>query len=114
MIAGKFEVAKFIDIIKPKKWEFRVETLGLTLISLGDPQKRIEIQKELCEKFPDKHVHYTKEYKSLLKKLCKKQGYKIDTESIINAIKESLRNKSNGKISIHAENVNENIRKLLN
>jgi len=105
LVAAKSEVSKFLDIIKPKKWEYRAETLGLTLISLNDPQKRNAIEKELYKEYPDKRSHYTDEYKDLLKNLCKKHGYEVHKESIIKAIENAFTNKHTGNLSIHAKNL---------
>ncbi len=105
LIAGKSGVSKFLDIIKPKRWEYRAETIGLTLTSLKDPQKRKAIENELNNIYPDKKVHYMDEFKDLLKHLCENQGYNTNKESIIKAIEEALTNKNTGKLSIHGKNV---------
>ena len=34
---SKKEVSKFLDVIKPKKWEYRARTFGMVLISISDP-----------------------------------------------------------------------------
>jgi len=105
LIAGKSEVSKFIDLVKPEKWKDRADLLGLKLISLEDPQKRKEIEKELINIYPDGRSHYTDDYKSLCKNLCKKQGYDINNQSIIQAIEDSLTNKNEKQISIQGKKV---------
>ena len=105
MIAGKFEVSKFLDAIKPKKWEYRAKILGLTLISLKDHQKRIAIEREKYKIYPDKRIHYTHEYKDLLKHLCEKQGYEVNKESIIKEIENALTNQNKGELNIYGKNI---------
>ena len=105
LVAGKFEVSKFIDIIKPKKWEYRAELLGLTLVSLEDPQKRKNIERELIKVYPDERTHYTEDYKNLLKNLCEQQGYNVNKASIIHAIEDSLTNKHLNQINQHGKKI---------
>jgi len=111
LIAGKFEVSKFIDIVKPQKWEDRAELLGLTLVSLRDPQKRKNIERKLIKLYPDERTHYTEEYKNILKNLCKKQGYKVNNASVIQAIKNSLTNKHKNQINIQGEKLINDLKK---
>ena len=105
LIAGKFEVSKFIDIVKPQKWNDRADLLGLKLISLEDPQKRKNIERELKKYYPDERTHNTEEYKNLLKNLCKKQGCNVNKPSIIQSIEDAFTNKHRNQISIQGKKV---------
>ena len=89
-IESKNNVVKFIDRIKPKKWEARAETLGLVLKSMSNKNKWRSIKKELSGIYPDKRVHYNQEYKEKLKQLCEKYGYDMSRQSIINEITKAL------------------------
>lgn len=111
LIAGKPGVSKFIHTIKPHKWENRADLIGLTLITLQDPQKRSIIEKELAKVYPDKIAHNTKEYRVLLISLCHKQGYKTDKKSKIIAIENALTNKSKRELSIDGKKVIDDLKK---
>ena len=43
--------------------------------------------------YPDKKIHYTSEYKEILKNLCQKHGYEVNKEAIIESMKFSLHDK---------------------
>lgn len=92
-IEDKSQITKFINTIQPKKWVYRAETLGLALLSHKDPAKRELIQRELNILYPDKKIHYTSEYKEILKNLCQKHGYEVNKEAIIESMKFSLHDK---------------------
>jgi len=92
-IENKSQVAKFLNIIKPKKWEYRAEIIGIALISLKDQEKRGKIEQSLFKKYPDKKTHYSRKYKKYLKNLCEKNGYLINRNTIKNAIRYSLHDK---------------------
>lgn len=92
-IENKFEISKFLYKVKPKKWDFHAKTIGMSLLTLEDPLKRVKIKKELDKKYPDKKVHYSIEYENFLRKLCEKHGYKVDKKNIINAIEIGLSDK---------------------
>ena len=79
-----------MDKIQPRKWEYRAEILGLVLISISNPQNRRSIESELFKVYPDKRVHYTDEYRDLLKILCEKHGYDIKNDSILKKIEAAL------------------------
>ena len=83
---SKKEVAKFIYKVRPKKWEYRAMTFGMVLKSISDPDKRIKIEKELQNSYPDRRIHHTKDYKDKLKNLCVKYSYDVSNESIIKEI----------------------------
>lgn len=89
-IESKIDVVKFIDKIKPRKWEYRAETTGLVLKSISEYQKWRSIKKELSQIYPDRRVHYNQEYKEHLKELCEKYGYDVSKPSIINEIVKAL------------------------
>ena len=89
-IEAKKDVVNFLETIKPRKWEYRAETLGLVLQSISDPKKREKIEKELIKSYPDKKVHYSDEYYNLLKQLCKKNGYDISEKAIFNSLEKAL------------------------
>jgi len=105
LIAGKSGVSKFLDIIKPMRWEYRADLLGLTLVSLKNPEKREAIERDLYKAYPDKHVHYNDEYKELLKDLCKKEGYSVSNESIVRSIEDALTNKNTRELTVHGKRV---------
>ncbi len=96
-IESKKDVVKFINEIKPRKWDYRAKTLGLVLKSRGDPEKRIKIESELSKTYPNRRTYYSKEYRDDLRRLCKKHGYDVSKESIINEIEEILMYKVNAK-----------------
>jgi hypothetical protein len=89
-IETKKNVVKFLDNVQPRKWKIRAEILGLVLISISNPIKRKKIDFELLEKYPDRRVHYTQDYKEKLKGLCKKYEYDVSKEAIYKKIEEAL------------------------
>ena len=119
---SKKEVSKFLDVIKPKKWEYRARTFGMVLISISDPEKRVKIEKELHKTYPDKRVHHSKDYNDKLKDLCVKHGYDVSNMSIIKEIEKMLTYSDNYsrynkeekiKLNFHAKNVISDLKKKL-
>jgi len=119
---SKKEVSKFLDVIKPKKWEYRARTFGMVLISISDPEKRVKIEKELHKTYSDKRVHHSKDYNDKLKKLCVKHGYDVSNESIIEEIEKMLTYSDNYsrynkeetiELNFHAKNVISDLKKEL-
>ena len=119
---SKKEVSKFLDVIKPKKWEYRARTFGMVLISISDPEKRVKIEKELHKTYTDKRVHHSKDYNDKLKNLCVKHGYDVSNESIIKEIEKMLTYNDNYsryskeekiKLNFHAKNVISDLKKKL-
>ena len=117
---SKGEVSKFIDKVKPKKWEHRAKTFGLVLKSISDPKKRVKIEKELHETYTDKRVNYSFEYRDLLKKLCIKHGYDVSNESLIKEIEKMLTYSDNytgitkekkKKLNFYAKNIIDDLKK---
>jgi len=92
-IENKFEISKFLYIVKPKKWENHIFTLGMILLTFLFPEKRKTIKKLLNKKYPDKRIHYNKEYSDILRALIKKQEIIIDHKTLTKAIKISLSDK---------------------
>ncbi|MFX1365072.1 MAG: LAGLIDADG family homing endonuclease [Promethearchaeota archaeon] len=89
-LEAKGNVSKFLYMVKPKKWEYRVETFGLVLKSISDPKKRVKIEKELQRIYKDKRVNYSFKYRDDLEKLCIKYGYDVGSESLIKEIEKML------------------------
>ena len=89
-LESKGDVSKFIYKVKPKKWEYRAKTFGLILKSISDPEKRVEIEKELYKSYTDKRVNFSFEYRDLLKKLCINHGYDVSSDSLIKEIEKML------------------------
>ena len=119
---SKKEVTKFLDVVKPKKWEYRVRTFGMVLISISDPEKRIKIEKELHKSYPDKRVHHSKDYNDKLRNLCVKHGYDVSNESIIKEIEKMLTYSHNysryskeekSKLNFHGKNIISDLKKKL-
>ena len=93
-IENKFEVTKFLYVVKPKKWDYNARNIGMVLLTFSDPTKREAIKKNLDMKYLDKKIHYTEEYANFLKSLCESQGYVVCNDNIIRAIKIALENKT--------------------
>jgi hypothetical protein len=119
---SKKEVAKFLDVVKPKKWEYRAKTFGLVLISISDPQKRKKIEKILQKSYPDKRIHHSKDYVDSLENLCAKHGLDVSNESIIKEIEKMLTYSDNYtgytkakklKLNFHAKNVINDLKKKI-
>lgn len=115
-IENKFQIAKFLYIIKPKKWDFRMKIIGTALLSLSDPNKRFIIKKTLDLSYPDKKVHYSKAYADLLKTLCEKQGFLVNNETIFIAINNALADKrrTTNSLNIYGLKLIEELRQKLN
>ena len=52
-------------------------------------------------KFPNRRIHYSKEYSDFLKDIGKKIGYNVDKEAIINEIKNVLTNKNRNELGFY-------------
>jgi hypothetical protein len=95
VIESKKDVCKFLSNVQPRKWKYRAKTLGYSLISMKDPQKRLKIENELFNKYPDKKVHYTDECREDLKNWCIKYGYDVSNEAVVKEIEKTLTYRDN-------------------
>ena len=92
-IENKSDISKFLNIIKPEKWINHLSTLGMILLSFQFPDKRDIIKRELDKKYPDKKIHYNKEYSDLLRDLMIERGITINPNTLTEAIKIALSDK---------------------
>lgn len=89
-IWSKQHVKNFIKIIKPMKWKYRYNIIGLTLIALKNSAKWNRIKVRLNLKYPDGKTHWNTEYENYLKKLCEEEGYKVNSSTIKKAIDDAF------------------------
>jgi hypothetical protein len=121
-IETKDDLCKFLVQIKPRKWKYRTEIIGLVLKSIRDPEKRAKIENELFEVYPDKKVHNTIKYKDFLRNLCEKYGYDVSIESIVKEVENALFYNENYKglsntqkkeLNIYAKQIIDNLKRRL-
>ncbi|MBY8988297.1 MAG: hypothetical protein KGD61_07575 [Candidatus Lokiarchaeota archaeon] len=89
-IHSKQHVKKFIETIKPMKWKYRYNIIGLTLIAIKNPAKWKRIKERLKIKYPDGRSHWNNEYENYLKNLCEEEGLKINPRIIKKAIDDAF------------------------
>ncbi len=90
-IGAKEQVKKFLELIKPKKWDLRKKYIGTVLISLSDPNKSELIERQIKLDFPKiTDRHYSKKYEEYLVSSCQKQGYTINKTTINRVITDAL------------------------
>ena len=92
-IENKFDISKFLNIIKPKKWFNHSTTLGMILLTFQFPEKRKKIKKILDNKYTDRKIHYSKEYSDLLRNLMIERGITVNPITLTEAIKIALSDK---------------------
>ncbi|TKJ26926.1 MAG: hypothetical protein CEE42_03660 [Promethearchaeota archaeon Loki_b31] len=92
-ISKKNHIRKFIEIIKPKKWIYRRNYIGIILISLSNEIKSKKVFADVNDymiKNDKKVLLYSKEFEQFILKTCLKYGYLINDSTIENAIQDSL------------------------
>jgi hypothetical protein len=92
-ISKKIHIRKFIEIIKPKKWIYRRNYIGIILISLSNEIKSKKVYADVNDymiKNNKKVLLYSKEFEQFILKTCLKYGYHINDSTIENAIQDSL------------------------
>lgn len=80
-------VKKFIAIVRPQKWNYHRNYIGMRLIALQNPEINKKIERDIKLAFPDrKQIQYSKKLEALLERLCIKYGLNISSQAIDNAI----------------------------